>query len=540
LIQKLEIDWSEGFSVITGETGAGKSILVGAFSLILGHRADTSVLFNKETKCVVEGTFRIASYGLEGYFIEQELDYDELLILRREISPNGKSRAFINDTPVNLTQLKELGDRLVNIHSQHSITTLNQANFQLEILDDYASVQPQVQEYREKFRIQKARRSELAALNEQELQLRGDADYLNFLFDELDKATLMDGEQQVLEEKQALLTHAEEIKSGLSHSSHLLESADSNLLALFAEILNALKGISGFHQNVAEIVKRLDINLIDIKDITTELQRLEDNIQVDPAESERVSARLDLIYRLQKKHQVGTIEELLRIGKELAAKLRETGSLDDRIAKLDKEIEIAQHELVTLAGIISDARCKSIPDFEREIVGLLAELGIPSAQFSIACKKEESLTLDGKDTVKFLFSANKGVPQDDISKIASGGELSRLMLSVKSMISRKNLLPTIIFDEIDSGVSGDIAGKVGKILKRMATNMQVIVITHLPQIAGKGSAHYWVYKEDINGTARSKIRRLTLDERVEEIAKMVSSDRLTEASYQTAKELLIN
>ncbi|MFH1936530.1 MAG: DNA repair protein RecN, partial [Bacteroidota bacterium] len=497
LIQKLEIDWSEGFSVITGETGAGKSILVGALSLILGQRAEPSVLFNKEAKCIVEGTFRISTYGLERYFIEQELDYEEHLNLRCEISPNGKSRAFINDTPVNLTQLKELGDRLVNVHSQHSITTLNQANFQLEILDDYASIQPQVQEFREKFRVQVTRRSELSVLIEQESRLRGDADYLNFLFDELDQAALVEGEQQELEDKLALLTHAEEIKNGLSFSSHLLESADTNLLGMFAEILTALKGISGFHQDVAEMVNRLDSNLIDIKDITKELQKLEADIQVDPRESEQISTRLDLIYRLQKKHQVASIEALLKIREELSVKLCETETLDERIVQLGKEIDLAEQALFALARKISVARGKSIPDFEHEIVTLLRELGMPSAQFSIVCKKEEELTVDGLDTVKFLFSANKGVAPDDVSKIASGGELSRLMLSVKSMISRKNLLPTIIFDEIDSGVSGDIAGKVGMILNRMGTNMQVIVITHLPQIAGRGSAHYCVFKEDV-------------------------------------------
>ena len=540
LIQKLEIDWRDGFSVITGETGAGKSILVGALSLILGQRADTTVLFNKETKCIVEGTFNIFGYGLERYFIEQELDYDENLMLRREISPTGKSRAFINDTPVNLNQLKELGARLVNIHSQHSITTLNQANFQLEILDDYASVQLLVQEYREKFKIQKKRRIELATLNQQESQLRGNADYLHFLFDELDKALLIEGEQQELEDKLALLTHAEEIKTGITLSIHLLEGADSNLLGLFGETVTALKNISSFHQNLAEIVDRLESNLIDIKDITKELQRLEDTVQVDPRESDRISIRLDLIYRLLKKHQIDTVEGLLRIKEELSVKLQETESLDDRIIKLEKEIELAEQELVTLAQGISTARRNSIPDFEHEISELLSELGMPSARFSIHCTTEDGLTVDGVDSVKFLFSANKGIPPGDISKIASGGELSRLMLSVKSMISRKNLLPTVIFDEIDSGVSGDIAGKVGMILMRMAEKMQVIVITHLPQIAGKGSAHYWVYKEDVNGTTRSKIRKLTQDERVEEIAKMVSSDRLTEASYQTAKELLIN
>ena len=540
LIQKLEIGWGEGLSVITGETGAGKSILVGALSLILGQRADTSVLFNKQTKCIVEGTFRIASYGLENYFEEQELDFDEFLILRREISPNGKSRAFINDTPVNLTQLKELGGRLVNVHSQHSITTLNQANFQLEILDDYSSIQDQVQKYRNQFIVQKRRYSELSALQKQETQLRGDADYLHFLFDELDRAFLVEGEQKELEDKLALLTHAEEIKTGISHSTHLLEGEDSNLLGIFGETVTILRNISRFHPDVAELVTRLEGNLIDVKDITKELQHLEDYIHVDPKESERISNRLDIIYRLQKKHQVDSIEELLRIKEELTGKLGETESLNDYISSLAKEIDNAEQELVRSAKSISAARCKSIPDFEHEISGLLADLGMPSAKFSILCIQEDSLTTDGVDSVKFLFSANKGVPPDEVSKIASGGELSRLMLSVKSMISRKNLLPTVIFDEIDSGVSGDIAGKVGMILKRMADKMQVIVITHLPQIAGKGGVHYYVYKEDIDGTIRSNIRKLTQNERVEEIAKMVSSDRLTEASYQTAKELLIN
>ncbi|MFC2101367.1 DNA repair protein RecN [Bacteroidota bacterium] len=540
LIQKLEIDWNEGFSVITGETGAGKSILVGALSLILGQRADTTVLFNKETKCIVEGTFNIASYGLEHYFLEHELDYDTTLLLRREISPTGKSRAFINDTPVNLNQLKELGDRLVNIHSQHAITTLNQANFQLEILDDYASVQSQVTEYREKFKEQKVRRASYQELQQQEAQLRGEADYLHFLHDELYKAVLIDGEQEELEGKLDLLTHAEEIKTGITHSTHLLEGSEANILQTLGETVAVLKNVSRFHQEVSAIVDRLESDLIDIKDITKELQRLEEAVQIDPQESQQVSDRLDLIYRLLKKHQVGTVEELVKIREELSNRLQETETLDERIAALAKEIDVSEQELTGLAEAISVARHASMPVFEQEIIQILSELGMPSAVFVIQSTKEENLTIDGIDSIKFLFSANKGVPPADISKIASGGELSRLMLSIKSMISRKNLLPTVILDEIDSGVSGDIAGKVGKILKRMATNMQVIVITHLPQIAGKGGTHYWAYKEDINGTTRSKFRKLTQEERVEEIAKMVSNDKLTEASYQTAKELLIN
>ncbi|TSA27839.1 MAG: DNA repair protein RecN [Bacteroidetes bacterium] len=540
LIQKLEIDWHPGFSVITGETGAGKTILLGALSLVLGQRAEASVLFNKEAKCIVEGTFRITSYGLESFFQEQELDYDDMLVLRREISPGGKSRAFINDTPVNLNQMKELGDRLVNIHSQHSIITLNQANFQLEILDDYASIQQEINTFRETFMIQEDRRAQLSGLCAREARFRGETDYHQFLYDELTKAALSEGEQQELEEQLDILTHAEEIKKGLSFATHTLENADPNLLGLLTEVLASLKGIAGFHQEVTDIVARLDSNLIDIKDITKELQRLEDHIQVDPDTSERVSARLDLIYRLQKKHQVSSIKELLGIQEELSAKLLETESLDDRIAHLSREIEEAGKELLTMATSISEARRKAIPSFEKEITALLADLGMPSARFTIECTQSAVCTVDGLDAVKFLFSANKGVPPDEVSRIASGGELSRLMLSVKSMISRKNLLPTIIFDEIDSGVSGDIAGKVGMILQRMATTMQVIVITHLPQIAGKGEGHYWVFKEDANGTTRSNIRRLLHEERIEEIAKMVSSERVTKASYQTAKELLAN
>ncbi|MBN1200046.1 MAG: DNA repair protein RecN [Bacteroidales bacterium] len=541
LIQKLEIDWSDGFTVITGETGAGKSILVGALSLILGQRADTTVLFSKEMKCIVEGTFNISGYGLESYFLEQELDYEEAaLILRREILPSGKSRAFINDTPVNLNQLKEVGDRLVNIHSQHSITTLSQANFQLEILDDYASVQSETRAFRKQFNAQKKREEDLSRLNLQEKQLRGESDYLHFLFDELDNAFLVEGEQQDLEGKLALLTHAEEIKNGITHATYLLEGSEENLLKLHGETLTALKNISRFYLEISRIVDRLETNLIDMKDITTELQHLEDSIQVDPQESERISTRLDLIYRLQKKHLVGSVEELISVKNELSGNLLETESLEERIALLRKEIEQEAVELDKLAEIISIARQRSIPDFEKEISGLLVELGMPAAKFSIHCERLKRMTIDGIDSVKFLFSANQGVLPDELSKIASGGELSRLMLSIKSMINRKNLLPTVIFDEIDSGVSGEIAGKVGTILKRMADNMQVIVITHLPQIAGKGSAHYWAYKEEINGITRSKFRKLSDTERVEEIAKMLSSERFSEAAYQTARELLIN
>ncbi len=540
LIRKLDIDWAGEFSVITGETGAGKSILVGALSLIIGQRADTSVLFNKTAKCIVEGSFQIKNYGLEKFFARHGLDYDDVSILRREISPNGKSRAFINDTPVNLTQLKALGDRLVNIHSQHSIITLNQANYQLEILDDYSDNQDTFLVYRKQYIDYQAMVRKLEELKANEAGMRNESDYLQFLYDELEKASLNDGEQEELEKQLALLSHAGEIKAGLSRSNMILDSAESNVISMLNEVVASLKGIAGFYSPVADLVDRLETKLIDVKDITGELLRLDDDVYFNPQEIEDLSNRLDMIFKLQKKHQLSTIVELISLKEDLAARLAETESLDSMIGKLQQETEDAGKELFSLAGKMSVSRVKAIPSFEKEILTLLKELGMPSAQFQIECTRETICSQDGIDRVKLLFSANKGVAMDEVAKIASGGELSRLMLSIKSMISRKNLLPTIIFDEIDSGVSGDIAGKVGKILKRMSDHMQVIVITHLPQIAGKGDAHYWVFKEDDNGTTCSNIRKLTMDERVEEIAKMVSSDRVTKASFQTAKELLNN
>ncbi|MFH1161351.1 MAG: DNA repair protein RecN [bacterium] len=540
LIQKLDIKWDGGFSVITGETGAGKSILVGALSLILGQRADTSILLDKTGKCVVEGTFMVKEYGLEGFFSENELDYDSIAILRREINQNGKSRAFINDTPVNLSLLKELGDRLVNIHSQHSIVTLSKADFQLELLDDYADHIANLATYRKGFLSLSSKKKELRELEEKESRARSESDYHQFLYDELEKAALRENEVEELEKQLAILSHAEEIKSGLSFSVHQLSTAEPNVITQLAEIAHVLKGISKYHNSIAELLERLESNLIDLKDITCELQKVEDHSYVNPLETEEIRLRLDLIYRLQKKHAVSSVSDLLRIKHELVSLLAETETLEDKIQLLRKEIQTEDDEIMKLAQMISATRKKVIPVFEKEIQSLLKELGMPSGQFKIACKQTDVCSFDGLDQVTFLFSANKGVPLGEVAKIASGGELSRLMLSIKSRISRKNLLPTIIFDEIDSGVSGDIAGKVGTILRDMASYMQVIVITHLPQIAGKGDCHFWVYKEDTQDSTRSRIRKLTPKERVEEIAKMVSNERVTEAAYLTAKELLRN
>jgi DNA repair protein RecN (Recombination protein N) len=540
LIQKLGIDLDNGFTVITGETGAGKSILVGALSLILGQRADTSVLLEKTSKCIVEGTFVIRDYGLEDFFMESELDYDPVAILRREINQNGKSRAFINDTPVNLSVLKELGDRLVNIHSQHSVVTLSKADFQLELLDDYAGHQARLTAYRTAFLRLRELLKKLRELEEKEKRLRSESDYHQFLFDELEKAALKEQELEDLENHFSVLSHAEEIKSSLTYSVHQLTASEQNEITQLAGIIHSLKSIVRYHPPIEDLLKRLESILIDFKDIAGELQKMDEQIYVSSGEMEGVRLRLDLIYRLLKKHNVQSVQELIHIQGELGSLLSETESLDDLLRELQHQVRISEDEVLNLAKEISAARSKVIPGFEKEIQILLKDLGMPSARFKINLEQVESYSMDGLDRVTFLFSANKGVPLGEVSRIASGGELSRLMLSIKSRISRKNLLPTIIFDEIDSGVSGDVAGKVGTILKEMAGHMQVIVITHLPQIAGKGTSHFWVYKEDIQDSTRSMIRKLTTDERIEEIARMVSNERVTEAAYLTARELLAN
>ena len=540
LIQKLGIDLDNGFTVITGETGAGKSILVGALSLILGQRADTSVLLEKTSKCIVEGTFVIRDYGLEDFFMESELDYDPVAILRREINQNGKSRAFINDTPVNLSVLKELGDRLVNIHSQHSVVTLSKADFQLELLDDYAGHQARLTAYRTAFLKLRELLKKLRELEEKEKRLRSESDYHQFLFDELEKAALKEQELEDLENHFSVLSHAEEIKSSLTYSVHQLTASEQNEITQLAGIIHSLKSIVRYHPPIEDLLKRLESILIDFKDIAGELQKMDEQIYVSSGEMEGVRLRLDLIYRLLKKHNVQSVQELIHIQGELGSLLSETESLDDLLRELQHQVRISEDEVLNLAKEISAARSKVIPGFEKEIQILLKDLGMPSARFKINLEQVESYSMDGLDRVTFLFSANKGVPLGEVSRIASGGELSRLMLSIKSRISRKNLLPTIIFDEIDSGVSGDVAGKVGTILKEMAGHMQVIVITHLPQIAGKGTSHFWVYKEDIQDSTRSMIRKLTTDERIEEIARMVSNERVTEAAYLTARELLAN
>ncbi len=538
LIDRLEIEFTSGFSVITGETGAGKSILVGALSLILGERADTSVLGDPARKCIVEGTINLSGYGMEPFFSENDIDYDEDTVIRREISANGKSRAFINDSPVSVTLLRALSERLVSIHSQHSVITLSDASFQLDVLDDVAGTQADMGSFRSRFQSLAGMKRELADLLETAARSRSEEDYNRFLLDELEKAGLSEGEQEELEKQQEILAHSGEIKTGLLRSIHFMAEDEVSILVRLSETISALSPLAGFHDDIKLLVERLKGNQVDIKDILSDIQHLEPTVFFDQEESERIAARLDLIYRLQKKHLASTVEELISIRRSLVEKISATESHDGEIKGIESAISREEKDLGELAEKVSKKRTAAIPGLQKEMTSLLTRLGMPHARFGAEIIRSASLTRDGFDRVKFLFTANKGVDLQDLSKVASGGELSRLMLSIRTLITRKNLLPTIIFDEIDSGISGEVAGKVGDALKGMAARMQVIAITHLPQIAGKGDTHYRVFKKDTSNATRSMIRQLSDNERVDEIARMLSNEQVSEAAVMTARELL--
>ncbi len=540
LIDKLEVEFVEGLTIITGETGAGKSILLGAMGLIAGNRADTQALQDKTKKCVVEASFKIKGAHFKEFFSANELDYESTTTIRREINPEGKSRAFINDTPVTLVQLKELAEFLIDIHSQHQTLTLNGSVFQLSVVDAFAGHAPVLEEYETGFRKFKVLEKQLNELTAKEAQAKKDLDYFQFQFNELEDANLKGTEQNALEQELETLNNAEEIKSDLSKAALGLSGGEQNLISSLNEIKIILASIAKFKPEINELSTRLSSAYIELKDISNELESLEQDIVHDPKRIELLTEKLDAIYRLQQKHQVKTIEELITIKDDLSNKLLDFNSLEATIEKVKKELETRQKELMVLAKKMSASRKKSIPKIEKEIASLLSSLSMPNAQLKIEHSESEVLTSNGLDKVNFLFSANKGSDFKELNKVASGGELSRLMLSIKSLIAQLTALPTIIFDEIDTGVSGDVADKVGIIMDQMAAKMQVITITHLPQIASKGESHLFVYKEDKNNKTYSNIRHLTPAERVQEIAKMLSTGNPTEAAISNAKELLRN
>lgn len=540
LIDHLEVEFADGLTIITGETGAGKSILLGALGLIAGSRADTQALQDKTKKCIIEASFNIKEYALSDFFKEHELDYEATTTIRREINPEGKSRAFINDTPVTLNQLKELGERLIDIHSQHQTLSLNGADFQLSVVDAFAKHESLLNEYKTEYKNFRSLEKQLNDLIEKEAQAKKDMDYFQFQFNELEDANLKAGEQTALEQELETLNNAEDIKLNLSKAAFGLSGGEQNLLTSLNEIKSILNGLSKFKPEIAELNSRINSSYIELKDISNELEALEQEILYDPKRIELLNDQLDAIYRLQQKHQVKTIEELIAIKDELSNKLLDFSSLETEIEKVKLLLEKSDKTLSAKARTISENRKKVIPKIEKEISSLLSALSMPNAQLKIEQKAMETYSVNGIDKINFLFSANKGSEFKELNKVASGGELSRLMLSIKSLIAKLTALPTIIFDEIDTGVSGNVADKVGSIMNTMSDNMQVITITHLPQIASKGGSHLFVYKEDKNNKTYSNIKKLNTEERVQEIAKMLSTGTPSAAAISNAKELLKN
>ena len=540
LLHHQEIEFRDGFSVITGETGAGKSILLGALGLMLGNRADSRVLLEPSKKCLVEGTFAIQNYQLESFFKLHNLDYEPECILRREISIQGKSRAFINDTPVKLPVLKTLSSRLIDVHSQHENLNLGDGLFQLQVLDSYCGAQNLLANYQREFRFFTQKSEELHRLKEKENKENAERDYLVFMHNELLESNLQAGEQEKLEEDLKILAHSEEIKSGLFEIDQLLSHEDNGILNQLSSAENLLRKIAGFGESFREILERFESATIEITDLQQEINNLGHSIEYNPQHLESVKNRLNLLYSLQNKHRLNSVEELIGLQNSIGKKLIARDSLSEKIKELEVEIVGIKARVKAEAEKISKIRMAAFSKFNKEIIGRLRSLGMPDAMFSIERKPTKEPGLHGIDSIRFLFTANKGSSLEDVSRVASGGENSRLMLAVKSMISEKQVLPTIIFDEIDTGVSGAIAEKVGLIMKMLAKKMQVLAITHLPQIAGKADTHYEVIKKNNASVARTHIRMLRADERILEIARLLSGQEITESSLESAKHLLKN
>ncbi|MCL2073345.1 MAG: DNA repair protein RecN [Marinilabiliaceae bacterium] len=540
LIDEVEINFDKGLSVITGETGAGKSIMIGALSLILGQRSDTSFIKDKERKCVVEAHLNIDGYGLKPFFDKEDIDYDTQTVIRREISESGKSRAFVNDTPVNLNFLKELSQNLIDIHSQHQNLLLGDYSFQLKVVDAVAENSYILENYKIEFSKLKSlqkKRTQLIELNEKQ---KSDKDYLSFQAQQLNDAKLKEGEQEELEQNLEQLIHAEEILTVLESVKSLLSLNEFPIIDGLHQSKNEINKIAGFLKKGYEITNRLETIYVETKELAREITEISETIEFDPQLIKRIQARLDLIYSLQQKHRVDSVKALLALKIELDDKLAHIDSFDESLSILDAQIDQQEQISLDLAQQLSDKRKGVFNNIQNNIEEQLHDLGMPNARFAIMHKKSENLRDDGADEIQFMFSANKNSELDDIPKVASGGEMSRLMLCIKSLLSTAKGLPTLIFDEIDMGVSGEIADKMGRIMQKMSTNIQIISITHLPQIASKGKQHYKVYKTDTSFQTISEIKLLADNDRLIEIASMLSGAELTEAALQNAKELIKN
>ena len=538
LLEEVTISFAKSLTVITGETGAGKSIMLGALGLVLGERADVAVLRDKQKKCIVEANFLIESYSLEKFFGENELDYEKETTIRREIAPDGKSRAFVNDTPVNLQTLKQLSHHLIDVHSQHETLLLNQASFRFNMVDAFANCLEERKQFASFFTQLKEKEKKLAELLAFEQQAKKELDYFHFQFNELEQANLQGGQLQKLEQEFDTFNNAEFIKQNLSKASLGIDGGEVNILSNLAALKNTLSQLSRYGKNYEELTTRVQSVYIELKDISSEIDNTNNTVSFDQKKLEEITSQLDLLNRLLKKHGVSDETELLKIKTELKEKLQQFSSVEEEIKKLQAEIKKLNDNVWTKAKLLSDKRKKIIPAIQTSVQKMLTSLSMPNAQLIINCNMKDVCNNYGCDELQFLFSANKGLPLNELHKVASGGELSRLMLCLKSHLAEKTSLPTIIFDEIDTGVSGDVAHKIGTILFSMGKNMQVIAITHLPQIASKGKQHLFVYKQDVKNLTQSEIKVLTAEERVVEIAKMLSSGKPTEAALSNAKELL--
>jgi len=540
LIDALDLSLDRGFTAITGETGAGKSILVGALSLILGARADSSVLYNTAKKCIVEGEFDLCNLNLEEYFKINDLDFAHSMILRREISENGKSRAFVNDTPVTLNILKELAEKLVDIHSQHHHLLLNKPDFRLQTLDDFALLHQTVFSYQQIYNQYKKVEKELYESKEEAAQKHLEQEFLSFQSHELHEAKLFLGEQEELEQQIAFLKNVEEIKMQLYKSLQILSEQEGNCIQQLNEAKNACQSIAQFDEKISDFTTRLDAIWVDVKDIAFELASKEETVEIKPEELERCENRLDTLFRLQQKHYVKSVADLLQKLQQIDEKLSQFEDLEAKIEILQKEYERLEEETAFLANKLSEKRKESALLFEKELEKKLIHLGMPAAMMKVEMTQHPSYTFTGSDAVQFLFSANKGMPLAPIEKTASGGELSRIMLAIKSIISAASFMPTVIFDEIDTGVSGSMASKVAEVMYDVSLQRQLLTITHLPQIAARANMHYLVYKDVKSEKAATKIKKIEGTERIEEIAKMMTGNKTGEAAFKAAEELLNN
>lgn len=538
LIEKLTIDFSKGFSIITGETGAGKSIILGALGLALGKRADLTSLKNKEEKCVIEAHFEISKYNLRPFFEENDLDYEEETIIRREILPSGKSRAFINDSPVNLQELQELGLYLIDIHSQQQTQELSDESVQFKIIDAIANNLEIINSYQSELKKHKADKSKLNALIKRKAEASKEQEYNTFLLEELLTAKLKSGEQEVLEEDYEQLNNVEIIKESLDKSLAIANEEQIGIIHNLTEIKNAIQKISTFSADYALLFERITSLKIEFEDIAIELNACSEKLINDPEQLNLINQKLQLIYNLQKKHQVTTVDELITVQNTLENSVLELGNIDEEIVKLSALVETSAKQLNLICDTIHNNRQEAIPLLSQKMITILETLGMPNVRFKMELIPTAAYLENGKDELQFLISANKGTDFGLLKKVASGGEMSRIMLAVKAILAQYSKLPTLIFDEIDTGVSGEIANRMGEIMKEMSTQMQIFAITHLPQIAAKGNEHFKVFKSTVGEGTQSELKLLTSEERVVEIAQMLSGTVISDSALNHAKALL--